>query len=265
VGLLAEHGLAILVEAHGKRVLFDAGQTNTALHNARQLGLELTAVDAIVLSHGHYDHTGGLRSVLQEMSRAGRQLPVFAHPQVFAPRYSLREGERARYTGLPFREEELAALGAQFHYSAGPMEIFPGIWTTGEVPRHSFEQVDDALRVQAPEGWRQDEVADDQGLVVRTPRGLVVVLGCAHSGIVNTLDYVRQFTGESRLHAVVGGTHLGLGTKGKLEPSLQALKEMGIERLGVSHCTGPLAAARLAEAFGPAFFFNNVGTVAELG
>ncbi|MHB1134732.1 MAG: MBL fold metallo-hydrolase [Chloroflexota bacterium] len=265
VGLLAEHGLAILVEAHGKRVLFDAGQTNTALHNARQLGLELTAVDAIVLSHGHYDHTGGLRGVLQELSRAGRTVPVFAHPNVFAPRYSVREGQRTRYTGLPFREEELTTLGAHFHFAAGPVEIFPGIWTTGEVPRQSaFEAVDGALQVQAADGWRQDAVADDQGLVVTTPRGLVVVLGCAHSGIVNTLDYARRFTGEERLYGVVGGTHLGLGNKGQLEPSIRALREMGIARLGVSHCTGPIAAARLAEAFGPAFFFNNVGTVAEL-
>lgn len=266
LGLLAEHGLSILVEAHGKRVLLDAGQTDTAVRNARALGLDLGAVDAIVLSHGHQDHTGGLRAVLQEVSRQGREVPVYAHPDLWTARYSLREGERPRFTGLPYREEGLAALGARFHYSAIPREVFPGIWTTGEVPRRNdFEKLDPALKVRLSDGWGQDQILDDQALVVTSARGLIVVLGCAHAGIVNTLAHARQFTGERCLYAVVGGTHLGLGLKEQLAPSVAALREMGIERLGVSHCTGPEAAAELARAFGPAFFHNNAGSVVDLG
>jgi 7,8-dihydropterin-6-yl-methyl-4-(beta-D-ribofuranosyl)aminobenzene 5'-phosphate synthase len=266
LGLLAEHGLSVLVEAHGQRILLDAGQTDVAVHNARALDLNLGTVDAIVLSHGHQDHTGGLRAVLREVSRQGREVPVYAHPDLWTARYSVREGERPRFAGLPYREEDLTALGARFHYSTAPLELWPGVWTTGEVPRHNdFERLDPALKVRLSEGWGQDQVRDDQALVVTSARGLIVVLGCAHAGIVNTLNHIREFTGERRLYAVVGGTHLGLGLKEQLAPSVAALREMGITRLGVSHCTGPEAAAELAQAFGAAFFANNAGNVVELG
>lgn len=264
-GVLAEHGLSILVEAHGRRLLLDTGQTTTALHNARGLGLDLGGLDAIVLSHGHHDHTGGLKDILREVAMRGREVPVFAHPSLFVARYTVRAGERPRYTGIPHRQEEMEALGARFDFSTEPREVFPGLWLTGEVPRRStYERLDANLKVQGPDGWQQDEVADDQALVVKTARGLVVVLGCAHSGIVNTLAHIQRFTGDVRFCAVVGGTHLGLGAKEQLEPSLRALKGFAIQRLGVSHCTGLEAATRLAQDFGQAFFFNNAGSVVEL-
>ena len=264
-GMLGEHGLCILVEAHGRRVLLDSGQTHTAVHNARALGVDLTRVDAIVLSHGHVDHTGGLKEVLREVCGRGREIPVYAHPDIWASRYALREGRRPRFTGIPHRQEELETLGARFHLAAEPRQFLPGMWTTGEVPRVTgFEALDDRLKVRRPEGWRQDEIADDQALVVQTANGLVVVLGCAHSGIVNTLVYAQRFTGESRIFAVVGGTHLGPGAKEQLEPTISALKGFAIERLGVSHCTGLAPAARLAQEFGASFFFNNAGSVVDL-
>ena len=263
--VLAEHGLSILVEANGARVLLDTGQTITAMHNARALGVDLGRLDAVVLSHGHGDHTGGLKEVLREVARRGQTVPVVAHPAAWTARYAVREGEAPRFSGLPHRQEELEALGGRFRFAGGSVEVAPGIFTTGEVPRTTpFERLDAALKVRDGSGWRQDDIPDDQALVVQTKNGLVVVLGCAHSGIVNTLLHARRLAGDDRIYAVVGGTHLGFASKEQLDETVRALKGFGIRRLGVSHCTGLKAAARLSQEFGDAFFFNNAGSVVEL-
>jgi 7,8-dihydropterin-6-yl-methyl-4-(beta-D-ribofuranosyl)aminobenzene 5'-phosphate synthase len=262
-GLLAEHGLSILVEAGSRNILLDTGQTNTAIHNAHALGLDLSQLDAIVLSHGHPDHTGGLKDVLK--SRMGQSIDVVAHPAIWRARYGQRGAEKPRYAGNPFLQEEMETLGAHFCLATGPQQITPGISTTGEVPRTTpFEKLDQALKVRDGKGWRQDDIPDDQALVISTEKGLVVVLGCAHSGIVNTLMRARQVSGEERVYAVVGGTHLGFASSDQLDETVQSLRAFGIHHLGVSHCTGLRAAARLAHEFGDAFFFNNAGTVTEL-
>lgn len=264
--LLAEHGLSILVEVDGRRLLVDTGQTHTAVHNARALGVDLRGLDAIFLSHGHGDHTGGLKEVLKAADPAREGIPVFGHPALWRPRYSVRKGEgKPRFVGLPHRREELESLGARFHLSAGPVEIMPGVTTTGEVPQvTAFEHLDEVLKVKEGDAWQQDDLPDDQAIAIHTGQGLVVVLGCAHRGIVNTLLHLREVTGERRVRAVVGGTHLGFARHEQLVETARALKEFGIQRLGVSHCTGLKAAAYLAREFGDAFFFNSAGTVTEL-
>ena len=264
-GLLAEHGLSFLVESRGCRILFDTGQTNTALHNARALGVDLRDVQLIALSHGHFDHTGGLRDLVREVGGGEREVEVIGHPGVFEPHYSVRPGERPRYVGIAFAREALEGEGAVFRLNEGPAEISDCALLTGEVPRLTpFERVDSHLKVPEGQTWAQDGVFDDQALIVRTPDGLVVVLGCAHSGLINTLEHARLIAGEERILAVVGGTHLGPAPDEQLEATIGALKEYGVRRLGVSHCTGPRAAARLAREFGDAFFFNAAGTTTEL-
>lgn len=262
VGMLAEHGLSMFVEVGGLCLMLDTGQTGTAVHNARALGVDLSRVDHIVLSHGHQDHTGGLKEVLGAI---GHEVAVHAQEQVFDPRYVVRSGGKPRYSGLPYLRAHLEALGAVFHLSAGPATIAEGIMTTGPVPRNSgFEKIDSDLRVAGDTGLVQDEVPDDQALVVKTPRGLVVLLGCAHRGMVNTLVRAREVANEDRIYAVLGGTHLGFATSEQLDRTISALREMGVERIGVSHCTGLPAAGRLAAEFGDRFFYNNVGSVTEL-
>ncbi len=260
-GTLAEHGLSMLVETDGLCVLLDTGQTSTAVHNARVLGVDLSRIEHIVLSHGHFDHTGGLKTVLAAI---GHTVAVHALTPVWNPRYVSRKGEKTRYTGLPHVREELEALGAVFHLTEGPAAIVRDVLATGPVPRRtSFEQLDADLLVKTSTSWAQDQVPDDQALVVKTPRGLVVLLGCAHSGIVNTLTWAREVAQEERIFAVLGGTHLGPASSEQLEETIDALRGFDIERIGVSHCTGLPAAARLASEFGDRFFFNNVGTVTE--
>ncbi|MGE5617790.1 MAG: MBL fold metallo-hydrolase [Sphingomonadaceae bacterium] len=259
-GLLAEHGLCMLLEVDDLCVLLDTGHTSTAAHNARALGVDLSRVRHLVLSHGHQDHTGGIRELLSQTD----EVVVHAHRDVWMPRYVIRKGEKTRYIGLAFVREHLEAMGATFRLSDGPDRITDEVMTTGPVPRNTpFERVDADLVVKSPTGWRQDEIPDDQALLVKTPRGLVVLLGCAHSGIVNTLAHAREVSGEERIFAVLGGTHLGFAPAEQLERTIKALEGFDIQKLGVSHCTGLAAAARLAQEFGDRFFFNNVGTVTE--
>jgi len=270
-GLLAEHGLCILVEAVGCQILFDTGQTSTAVHNARALGLDLSKVEVIALSHGHYDHTGGLLGVLREVGRGKRDVEVVAHAGIFEPHWSVRKrerdqgDERPRYVGIPFSRQALEGEGAVFRLVGGTADISDYALVTGEVPRLTpFERVDPNLKLRDGDGWIQDPVFDDQALVVRTSAGLVVVLGCAHAGLINTLEHARRITGEERVLAVVGGTHLVAASEEQLGETIKALRGFGIGKLGVSHCTGQKAAARLARELGDAFFFNVAGTVIEL-
>ena len=260
VGLLAEHGLSLLVEAWGEQILFDTGQTDIVVHNARALDLDLTRVRIIALSHGHGDHTGGLLAAVRASSRVRGHVEVVAHPGIFDPHYSVRKDERPHYSGLPASRQALEGEGARFRLTPGPTQLAENIWLTGEVPRRTaFESVAKGLvRPHAGE-WVQDPMLDDQAIVVRTEAGLVVVLGCAHSGMVNTLEYAREFTGEERVFAVVGGTHLGPAPREQLEDTVRAIRTLGIRQLGVSHCTGLSVAARLAHEFGEAFFFNVAG------
>jgi 7,8-dihydropterin-6-yl-methyl-4-(beta-D-ribofuranosyl)aminobenzene 5'-phosphate synthase len=256
-GYLAEWGLSMLVEADGLKVLFDTGASISAVHNAQLLGIDLSAVDLMVLSHGHYDHTGGLREVLR---RAG-QKEIIAHPAVWDRKHGRMEGGPLKYVGIPFVREGLEVLGASFRLSAGPVKLSANIMTTGEIPMITdYEVVEKYLFVKENGGLKQDRLGDDLALIIDTDYGLVVVLGCAHRGIVNTLRHARKLTGKELIYAAIGGTHLVHASQERLEKTAAALKEMGVQWLGVSHCTGFAASAYLAREFGDRFFLNNAGT-----
>ena len=255
-GLLAEHGLAFWIELGDRKVLFDTGQSNVLLGNARRLGIRLEQVDAIVLSHGHYDHTGGLRGVLSKTGKA----EVIAHPDIWAAKYA-RRAERERYVGIPFSQQELEALGASFTLSRDPVWISENIVTTGEIPMITeYEEIDPNVYAKVDGELIPDPILDDRALIVKTDVGLVVVLGCSHRGIINTLYHAREVTGVETIHTVVGGTHLISASEERILLTAAALKELGVKRVGASHCTGLPAAALLARELGDIFFYSNVGT-----
>jgi 7,8-dihydropterin-6-yl-methyl-4-(beta-D-ribofuranosyl)aminobenzene 5'-phosphate synthase len=257
--LLAERGLSILVETENTSVLLDTGSSVSAAHNANALGIELSKIDKIVLSHGHYDHTGGLRQLLQKM---GREIEILAHPDVWQAKYARRENEPDRYIGIPFQRTELESLGATFNLTAENVKIDDSIMTTGEIPMGTgFEQVDTDLFVKDDRGWQPDKIMDDQALIVNTGSGLVVILGCAHRGIINTLYHAQQLTGKEMICAVVGGSHLINTSEERLRQTIAALRELNVQRLGLCHCTDLPAASVLAQEFSESFFFNKAGTV----
>lgn len=243
---LAEHGWAVWIEAGGRRWLFDTGQGRVLSHNARELEIGLDTVDGVILSHGHYDHTGGLAALLQN-----RHLPLdlYMHPAALDGKYQ-GTAAPARYIGIP--ESGRQALHAEpVHLEATrrPAEVAPGIRITGGIPRlHPQEDGEHAFRCDR-EACDPDPLLDDQALFLDSRKGTVVVLGCAHAGVINTLDYIQSLTGEARIHAVIGGMHLGSVSAGRLRWTLDQLRRFEIQLLAPSHCTGPRAVAALWNAF----------------
>lgn len=244
-GYRTEHGLSLLIETLSGRVLFDTGASGTVLlHNMAQAGVTLDQIDALVLSHGHRDHTGGLRDVLER--RPG--LPLYAHPDLFRARFSLQEGEY-QPRGMLLSEEEVRRL-ADVRLSVAPQEVLPGVWTTGEITaRAEPEGRSPHHWVRNGEEWVPDPYRDDMGLVLETCEGLVVVCGCCHAGLLNTLLHVRRVFGVD-LAAVVGGLHLVDADEAHLRRVVTLLDEMGAPRLYANHCTGERAMAVLEAALG---------------
>lgn len=260
--LIGEHGFSALVEKGDEKVLFDTGQGYGLVHNARILGIDLNSVKKAVISHGHNDHTGGLAEFL----RVGGARDVYAHSGIFDPRYRDVPDGPPKPIGIPFTRAHLEGLGARFHLSEEPQEVVEGITTTGVVPRETaFEIGDQTLLVGNEDGTcSRDPLSDDLSLMVEGETGMAVLLGCAHSGLVNILNHVQRLRPEKPLKAVIGGTHLGLCGEEQMAATIDAMSAMGVEKVGASHCTGLAGAARLREALGDSFFFAGVGASLEV-
>ena len=261
-GVIGEHGFACFIESEAGNLLFDTGQGMGICGNAATLGKDLGSVGAIAISHGHYDHTGGLSQVLKQTG----PVPVYGHPDMFAAR-TWSDGQTTRYIGMRHRRDYLESLGACFELVRHPLEISPGIHLTGEIPRvNDFEQPDANMALH-PEGGgavvSPDPIVDDLSLVVDSPKGLIVVLGCAHAGMINIFDHVLSTFNRDRIHAVIGGTHLGFSQPAQFEETLAAIDRYGIQKMGVSHCTGLEKAAVLHARLGERFFFGCVGAELE--
>jgi 7,8-dihydropterin-6-yl-methyl-4-(beta-D-ribofuranosyl)aminobenzene 5'-phosphate synthase len=256
-----EHGLAFWIDTGADCLLFDAGQGSVLACNAQALRVDLDAVDTIVLSHGHYDHTSGLASVLRQ---AESPVAVHAHPAALLPKY--RRGETGvRDIGMPAEcRAALLAEHSRLTLSRRPAEVAPGIWTTGEVLRLHPEEAITEHFCSDPEGREIDLLPDDQALFIETSQGTVVLLGCAHSGLINTLDYVQQLTtGGKPIRAVLGGMHLRSATEDRIAWTIQELRRFNINLLAPLHCTGQKAIAALWAAFPDAWQAVGAGSKFE--
>lgn len=258
-GLLAEHGLAYWIEYGDKRILFDTGQGAVLEHNAAKLKIPLDQADAIVLSHGHYDHTGGLSRMLRKTD-----CPVYLHPAALEKKYSCPPRGPVREIGMPAAAQAAAqARDTPLFFTEQPTEIVPGLTVTGSVPRITeFEDTGGPFFLDT-EGQKPDPLADDQSLFFLSSEGAVVLLGCAHSGVVNTLQYIQQRIGRQPIHAVLGGMHLGHASQERMGQTIAAFGQLGLARLGPAHCTGLAATVELWSNFPGQCFACNVGTVAE--
>lgn len=258
-GAIAEHGWSVYIETEHGDFLFDTGQGKAIINNADLFRKDLSILEGIIISHHHLDHTGGLLQVLEYSGKVN----VYAHQELFKNSYSVRNGIE-KNIGIPFRREILESKGAQFKFNTGFTEIVSGLMLSGEIPRKTpFETGDTHLKLKKKSGYVQDILPDDQTLIVKTSKGLVIILGCSHSGIINIINYAIEKTGEEHIHTVFGGTHLDRASEETKSKTIEALKKFEIENIGTSHCTGLETAARFSQEFGERFFFCNVGTVVE--
>ena len=219
--------------------------------------LSLSKIDKIVLRHSHNDHAGGLRQILFKMRK---EVEIIAHPDIWSAKYYHWNEQGDKYAGIPFQRQELESLGANFNLTAKPVSITDSIMTTGEIPMVTdYEDIDPNLLVKGSTGFQPDKVLDDLSLIINHELGLIVITGCAHRGIINTLYHAQQLTGAKVIHTVLGGSHLMSASDQQIRMTIAALRELEVQKLGLCHCTGLPVATIIAQEFGNKFFFNNAG------
>ncbi len=246
MGILAEHGLAWWIEWGDRRLLFDTGQGAVLVSNAYKLGVSVRRCDAVAISHGHYDHTGGLADVLRNSQR----LPVYVHPAALEPKYARTGQGPAREIGIPFpslralREHALDIVATE-----SPTTLWDGLKLTGPVPRTTDFEDTGGLFFLNEVCSKPDPLIDDQSLFFEADGGVVVLLGCAHAGVVNTLRYVRELSGGTPFRAVLGGMHLVGASPERVERTIAELRRLEIDTFAPGHCTGTAAVAAIWKAF----------------
>ena len=284
--LLAEHGFSALIDLKdaGERILWDAGMTRVALlENARRMEIDLATTDKIALSHGHRDHFAALTDVIQEIAeRPGprewdesatleeirgwvegrRKVPLIVHPAALRERWGIEKDGKKHGPHIVPRDEWEAA-GADIILSEGPYELGPACWTTGAVPRQSFEKAGTSPSSAYREGdaFIRDYLEDDQSIVINVrDKGLVVLTGCAHSGVLNTVSYAREISGVDRVWAIIGGFHLSPAEDEEIQRTIDEIKQMAPAMIVPSHCTGFKAIRQFANQMPDQFVLGTVGT-----
>jgi len=259
--VIGEHGFSAFVEMEGFNFLFDTGQGKALVNNAIALKKDLSSIKFLYLSHGHYDHTGGMVDLLKIKS----PLDVYAHPDIFLERYWIKDNEQ-KYIGMPFSKAYLKSLGSNFIFHKDFQEIAKNVFSSGEVARKTtFEKIDKEMKIKKETGeFVQDQILDDYSIAIKTRKGLVIILGCAHSGIVNILNHFIEKTEEKEIYAVLGGTHLGFANEEQIQETIKVLDKYNIQKLGVSHCTGLSVSAKLFGKLKERFFFASVGSCLEI-
>lgn len=233
-GLVAEHGYALHIETPQGNILLDTGQ-KALMSNLRSLQIAPERIDKLVLSHGHYDHSGGVADLLA----VNRNVEIYLHSAAFEPRY-VREGGESKTVrmSLPDTNAVMHHKDDKTHWLTKPLEILPGLGLTGPIPRkNEFEDTGGEFYLD-PEGIDIDTIKDDIALWVKTTEGLVICIGCCHSGLINTLEHITAATGERRIHTILGGMHLLNATSARLERTVAELKNYAIDRIIACHCSG---------------------------
>ncbi len=246
--LAVEHGFAAWITVRDESILFDTGAGSALLPNAQQLGIALSQAQKIILSHGHYDHTGALADVLALNHHAA----LYCGQALALPRFSCHPDTPPRAIGISASNyRALADLAVdRVHELHAPHTLMPGIGITGPIPRHCYFEDTGGPFFLDPDKKQVDLIGDDQALWFETSRGLVIAVGCCHAGLVNTVKYVRKVTGIARVCGIIGGLHLQNASRDRLKKTLMSLLSWKLDFLIPCHCTGDTATEYLRQALG---------------
>jgi 7,8-dihydropterin-6-yl-methyl-4-(beta-D-ribofuranosyl)aminobenzene 5'-phosphate synthase len=256
-GLDAEHGLSILVESREGSLLFDTGQTEAVVRNLEALGADLERIEAIALSHGHYDHTGGLRVVMSLTPNS----TCHAHPACFQSKYAASE-QGMRSIGIPGSS---TVADRVIRYNRGPAEVMPGMTLSGEIPfRAGIDILESRFLTDGSPGLIQDTFEDEQCLVVRGDSGTAVLLGCAHRGVENNVLAAVDVAGTDEIKLAVGGMHLGDADEARLNEVAEFFERTPTETIACCHCTGQEAYQYLRDRLGPRVILGRSGMSWEI-
>ena len=256
-----EHGVAFLIESGGVRHLFDTGQSGTVLlRNLKLLEVDPSSLEGVIISHGHYDHTGGLEALMEFLQP---RTSLYASPDVFRKRYAIHDGEMEDVGTSLGREMLAARLSLRLQRDA--QEVMPGLWTTGEIEdRPEMEGVSLHHRMREDGELVQDRYLDDMGVVLERDDGMALICGCCHAGLLNTVAHVEEIF-ERPVEVIAGGLHLTGASAEELEHVCEVLtRKDALTRVYPNHCTGEAAYVALTNALGPEVVRPcPVGTVLE--
>lgn len=254
LSLHTEHGLSFFIEQGTLKIIFDMGQSGAFLENAAKMGIDPSAADIAAISHGHYDHGGGWRALID----AGFKGTLFTGKGVFDKKYAT-DGVSLEYLGLDFDERFLGASGIPHRIAQGGLEkIADGVFMLSAFPRiHAQEAANPRFLVERNGKLEIDDFSDEIALAVDSPKGFILLLGCSHPGVMNIIDAARASLPRP-VYAVMGGTHLVEASPERLDLTVRFIKELNLEIIGVSHCTGAHGVAELAKT-GNRFFRNTTG------
>ncbi len=259
--LIPEHGLSFFIESKEANILFDTGQTGKFIKNAKKMDINLSNTNYVVLSHAHYDHTGGLRKFVNTY---GNEFDLYISTYFFDEKYSY-EDNKYIYKSNNFDKEYLNRNNIKTNIVEDSLtQITPNIYlVTNFTRRMKFEKMNKKFNIKKEGEYILDKFNDEVAVVIDSKKGLVVLVGCSHPGIVNILNTIHKRLNKN-IYGVLGGTHLIEGDNERIEKTIRFLKKMDIKLIGTSHCTGQYAMNKIKKEFGTRFFNNHTGRCVKI-
>lgn len=260
--LLSEHGLSLCIETDEIKILFDTGQSGDFIKNAEKLKIDLNNLDYVILSHGHYDHSGGFKKLVENTKNSFK---LIVGNGFFNKKYKLLESDEYKFNGNSFDEKFINMNNISTKYiNQDLFNITEDVFLLSNFERNTdFEVLNKKFYIKQNDEYMFDDFSDEIALAIKTEKGLVVILGCSHVGIINILKTIMKRTGMI-IYGIVGGSHLIEADELRLSNTIKYFKENNISILRLSHCTGYMAVAHLESEFGIKFVYNNTGNVIEL-